>query len=181
MTGDVEGHWTAPLSVPHCFVHVLCCRGFSYMYILLLLNKSNLKKPTMELVFSDQVEFKELVNRRREGSVWKNMGQWGVLIPVRFTPHFGWAESRSLMQFLVWAAACFLSAFDLRLVNVSNPFHFWRDLRSCSCYSPPVHIPFFNTILFCTILLYRNANHLVTCCPRQLAKHCQGNSPTKQF
>lgn len=45
------------------------------MYILLLLNKSNLKKPTMELVFSDQVEFKELVNRRREGSVWKNMGQ----------------------------------------------------------------------------------------------------------
>lgn len=31
------------------------------MYILLLLNKPNLKKPTVELVSSDQLEFKVLV------------------------------------------------------------------------------------------------------------------------
>lgn len=63
------------------------------------------------------------------------------------------------MQFLVGAAAHFLSAFDLPLVNVWNPSHFWSDLRSCSSYSsPPLHSPFFDTILSYTYtsLLSRN-------------------------
>lgn len=38
------------------------------MYILLLLNKPNLKKTTVELVSSDRLEFKGLVDRLREGS-----------------------------------------------------------------------------------------------------------------
>lgn len=44
------------------------------MYILLLLNKPNLKKQPV-LVSSDGLKFKGLVARPREGSVWKYTDQ----------------------------------------------------------------------------------------------------------
>lgn len=154
MTGDEDGNWAAPLSVPHCFVHVSCCRGFSYMYILLLLNKPNLKKTLWNLCPQIGLSSKGwLIGLRRDlpektpinEECWS---QCGLLLTS------GGVKSMSLMQFLVRAAAHFLSAFDLPLISVSNPSHFWRDLRSCSSYSfPPLHVPFLNTILSYTSLL----------------------------
>lgn len=121
MTGDEEGHGAAPLSVPHCFVHVLCCRGFSYMYILLLLNKPNLKKP-WNLCPQIGLSSKGWVigwGRDLSGETLINEECW-CQCDLLLTS--GGVESMSLMQFLVWAAAHFLSAFDLPLVNVSNIF-----------------------------------------------------------
>lgn len=156
-------------------MHVSCCRGFSYMYILLLLNKPNLKKQPV-LVSSDGLKFKGLVARPREGSVWKYTDQWGLLIPTWFTSHF-WMHGGHELGAVFSLSSCLFSFCFWSANKCFKPLPFLKGSKILlkPCLSSLAY-PSLYTILSCTYTSphYGNANHFVTQCPRKSA----GETPT---